>query len=108
MREQHRDHAWFIAFAPVEKPQIAIAVILENAGWGAKAAPLARALSDFYLLRVVPNRLDDEVKGARLTANPLLAGAQSDKAYTIESPYTKLAKQNRQPENNQDKKDYEK
>lgn len=108
LREQHRDHAWFIAFAPVEKPQIAIAVILENAGWGAKAAPLARALSDFYLLRVVPNRLDDEVKGARLTANPLLAGAQSDKAYTIESPYTKLAKQNRQPENNQDKKDYEK
>lgn len=93
LREQHRDHAWFIAFAPVEKPQIAIAVILENAGWGAKAAPLARALSDFYLLRVVPNRLDDEVKGARLTANPLLTGAHgNNRAEVANSPYSKLAK----------------
>lgn len=50
LAEQHRDHAWFISFAPVEKPQIAIAVLLENGGWGASAAPLARALTDFYLL----------------------------------------------------------
>ena len=42
LKLQLRDHAWFIAFAPVEKPQIAIAVILENNGWGATAAPLAR------------------------------------------------------------------
>lgn len=46
---QHRDHAWFIAFAPVEKPKIVIAVILENGGWGSNAAPLARALSDYYI-----------------------------------------------------------
>lgn len=50
LREQHRDHAWFISFAPVDKPEIAIAVILENGGWGANAAPLARSLTDFYLL----------------------------------------------------------
>ncbi|WP_051940344.1 penicillin-binding protein 2 [Stenoxybacter acetivorans] len=50
LAEQHRDHAWFIAFAPVENPQIAVAVILENGGWGATAAPIARSLFDFYLL----------------------------------------------------------
>lgn len=72
LREQHRDHAWFIAFAPVEKPQIAIAVILENAGWGANAAPLARQLSDFYILKLKNNQVDSMVKGARHTANPLL------------------------------------
>lgn len=52
LSERHRDHAWFIAFAPVEKPQIAIAVILENGGWGATAAPIARQLADFYLLQI--------------------------------------------------------
>ena len=52
LKLQLRDHAWFIAFAPVEKPQIAIAVILENNGWGATAAPLARQLADFYLLKL--------------------------------------------------------
>ena len=50
LAEQHRDHAWFISFAPVEQPQIAIAVLLENGGWGATAAPLARSLTDYYLL----------------------------------------------------------
>lgn len=52
LAEQHRDHAWFIAFAPVDKPKIAIAVLLENGGWGANAAPVARSLSDFYLLQL--------------------------------------------------------
>ncbi|WP_107860817.1 penicillin-binding protein 2 [Neisseria weaveri] len=52
LAEQHRDHAWFISFAPLDSPQIAIAVILENGGWGANAAPLARSLSDFYLLKL--------------------------------------------------------
>lgn len=51
LAEQHRDHSWFIAFAPVEKPRIALAVIVENGGWGAAAAaPLAREAIDFYLL----------------------------------------------------------
>lgn len=52
LAEQHRDHAWFISFAPADKPQIAVAVILENGGWGANAAPLARQLTDFYLLQL--------------------------------------------------------
>lgn len=56
LAERHRDHAWFIAFAPVENPKIAIAVILENGGWGATAAPIARQLSDFYLLKILGNK----------------------------------------------------
>jgi penicillin-binding protein 2 len=49
--ERTRDHAWFIAFAPVENPRIAVAVIVENAGQGGlAAAPVARRVFDTYLL----------------------------------------------------------
>jgi len=49
--ERHRDHSLFIAFAPVEQPRIALAVIVENGGWGAAAAaPIARKALDYYLL----------------------------------------------------------
>jgi len=47
---QHRDHALFIAYAPAEKPTIAIAVMVENGGHGGStAAPIARAVLDYYL-----------------------------------------------------------
>lgn len=46
-----RDHALFIAFAPVEEPRIAVAVIAEHAGGGgAVASPIARQVMDQYLL----------------------------------------------------------
>ncbi len=49
--ERHRDHALFIAYAPADKPKIALALIVENAGFGAKAAaPIARQVLDYYLL----------------------------------------------------------
>jgi len=49
--ERMRDHALFIAFAPVEEPRIAVAVIVENGGHGGSvAAPIARAVMDSYLL----------------------------------------------------------
>jgi penicillin-binding protein 2 len=49
--EHLRDHALFIAFAPADKPRIALAVLVENAGFGARAAaPVARQVLDFYLL----------------------------------------------------------
>ena len=49
--ELHRDHALFIAFAPLESPKIALAVVVENAGFGARAAaPIARQVLDYYLL----------------------------------------------------------
>lgn len=62
LREQHRDHAWFISFAPLEKPEIAIAVILENGGWGAYAAPFAREMTDFYMLHVKPQQFSDSLE----------------------------------------------
>jgi len=49
--ERLRDHALFIAYAPVEDPQIAVALIVENEGWGAlQAAPIARTVLDTWLL----------------------------------------------------------
>ncbi|MBN1928484.1 MAG: penicillin-binding protein 2 [Chlorobiaceae bacterium] len=45
-----QDHAWFICFAPVENPKIAIAVLVENAGYGGSiSAPIAREMIDYYL-----------------------------------------------------------
>ncbi|MBW4049999.1 MAG: penicillin-binding protein 2 [Proteobacteria bacterium] len=49
--ERLRDDAWFIAFAPAEAPRIAVAVLVEHAGWGdIAAAPIARKIMDAYLL----------------------------------------------------------
>jgi penicillin-binding protein 2 len=48
--ETLRDHALFIAFAPLEDPQIAVAVIVENGeSGGGTAAPVARIVMDTYL-----------------------------------------------------------
>src|SRR4029078_11698252 len=48
--ERHRDHALFVAYAPAEDPKIAIAMIVENAGFGAQnAAPIARRAFDYWL-----------------------------------------------------------
>jgi penicillin-binding protein 2 len=53
--EEHRDHSLFIAYAPADNPRIAVAVIVENAGFGARAAaPLTRKILDYYLLGKVP------------------------------------------------------
>jgi penicillin-binding protein 2 len=49
---KYKDHSWFIAFAPVDHPKIAIAVIVENGGWGASAAgPIVRQIFDEYLVK---------------------------------------------------------
>ena len=49
--ERLRDHAWFIAYAPADKPTIALAVLVENGGFGAQAAaPIARKVIDQHLL----------------------------------------------------------
>ena len=54
--KQHlRDHALFIAYAPIDKPKIALAVLVENGGFGAQsAAPIARMVLDYYLLGKLP------------------------------------------------------
>ncbi len=51
LEERLRDHALFMAFAPIEEPKIAVSVIVENAGGGSThAAHLARAMTDAWLL----------------------------------------------------------
>jgi penicillin-binding protein 2 len=51
IKKELRDHALFIAFAPADQPKIALAVLVENGGFGAQAAaPIARQVLDYYLL----------------------------------------------------------
>lgn len=58
-----RDHAWFVCYAPYEKPQIAMCVLVENSGFGGTySAPIARKLIRFYLTR---HREEDGVVGTR-------------------------------------------
>jgi len=55
LEERQRKHAWFMAFAPVEAPEIAVAVLVENGGGGSQiAAPVARAVVDAWLLPQAP------------------------------------------------------
>ena len=55
VKKELRDHALFIAFAPADKPTIALAVLVENGGFGAQAAaPIARLVLDYYLLGKLP------------------------------------------------------
>jgi penicillin-binding protein 2 len=56
MEERQRDHSLYIAFAPAQDPQVALAVIVENAGFGAaSAAPIARRVFDYWLLQQYPS-----------------------------------------------------
>jgi penicillin-binding protein 2 len=51
VKKELRDHALFVAFAPADNPKIALAVLVENGGFGAQAAaPIARQVLDYYLL----------------------------------------------------------
>ena len=59
--EYHRDHALFIAYAPAEKPSIALSVLVENGGpGGATAAPIARKVLDYHLLGKEFETIDEE------------------------------------------------
>ncbi|GAD24450.1 penicillin-binding protein 2 [Acidovorax sp. MR-S7] len=59
LAEHQRDHSLFAAFAPVEEPRVAVAVIVENAGFGAAAAaPIVRRVFDYWLLGQYPSAED--------------------------------------------------
>jgi penicillin-binding protein 2 len=59
MEEHQRDHSLYVAFAPLDKPTVALAVIVENAGFGsAHAAPIARRVFDYLLMDQYPNPID--------------------------------------------------
>jgi len=67
-----RDHALFIAFAPVDNPRIALSVLVENGGGGSKiAAPIARKVMDHYFHQV----LDETDEQLILTATDVPLGA---------------------------------
>ena len=57
--EHQRDHALYIAFAPADDPKIALAVVVENAGFGSdSAAPITRRIFDYWLLKQYPSLED--------------------------------------------------
>ena len=59
--ERMRDHALFVAFAPADDPKVALAMVVENAGFGAQnAAPIARRVFDFVITGQYPSQEDIE------------------------------------------------
>ncbi|HIO23490.1 MAG TPA: penicillin-binding protein 2 [Nitrospinaceae bacterium] len=61
-----RDHAWFVAFAPYEKPEVAVSVIIEHGGHGGTtAAPIARKILETYFTHYPPS----ETNRSGLTLN---------------------------------------
>ncbi|MDO9406113.1 MAG: penicillin-binding protein 2 [Polaromonas sp.] len=79
LEEHQRDHAVYMAFAPAADPKIALAVIVENAGWGAGvAAPIARRVFDYVLMGQYPSEED------MLAVQKGLAGAPIGKPRSAE------------------------
>ena len=72
LEEHQRDHALYMAFAPAENPQIALAIVVENAGFGAaQAAPIARRVFDYWLQGDYPSMEDIEASQKGLAASPI-------------------------------------
>ena len=72
MDEFKRDHSLYMAFAPVEQPTIALAVIVENSGFGAAAAaPIARRVFDYALLGQYPSEEDMALTQKGLSSSPV-------------------------------------
>ena len=86
--ERLRDNALFTAFAPADKPRIAIAVVVENAGFGAAiAAPIVRKALDYYLLGKRPGD-QDKPKMLKDAVEPVAAEAQraAESGFNAEPP----------------------
>jgi penicillin-binding protein 2 len=63
--EYQRDHSLYIAFAPIESPTIALAIVVENAGFGSEAAaPITRRVFDYWLAGLWPN--DEDMAATQL------------------------------------------
>jgi penicillin-binding protein 2 len=72
LEEYQRDHSLYVAFAPAEDPKIALAVIVENAGFGAAAAaPIARRVFDYWLMNQYPSEEDLALVRQGKAANPV-------------------------------------
>jgi penicillin-binding protein 2 len=72
LTEHQRDHALYMAFAPADAPRIALAVIVENAGFGAAhAAPIARRVFDYWLQGQYPSKEDIAATQLGQTSRPI-------------------------------------
>jgi penicillin-binding protein 2 len=72
LEEHQRDHSLYIAFAPLEAPRVALAVVVENAGFGATAAaPIARRVFDYLLLDQYPSVEDIALTRQGLSGAPV-------------------------------------
>ncbi|MBF6632312.1 MAG: penicillin-binding protein 2 [Comamonas sp.] len=71
LAEHKRDHSLYISYAPADNPEIAVAVIVENAGFGATgAAPIARRVMDYWLLGHYPSEEDMQATRKGLSGAP--------------------------------------
>ena len=72
LTEHQRDHALYMAFAPADAPRIAVAAVVENAGFGAAhAAPIVRRIFDYWLLDQYPSEQDIAATQKGLTSRPV-------------------------------------
>jgi penicillin-binding protein 2 len=86
LEEHQRDHALYMAFAPAENPQIALAIVVENAGFGAaQAAPIARRVFDYWLLGEYPSVEDIEASQKGLAVTPVGAKRRKEDVQLISS-----------------------
>lgn len=88
--ERLRDHSLFMAYAPMEDPQIALALIVENGGWGTTAAaPIARKVFDFWL---APERVEARrAEGLAIGHQPAVTMEPGDEGMGGESPDAMIA-----------------
>ena len=72
VEERLRDHALFVAYAPAENPKVALALVVENGGFGAQSsAPIARRVFDFVLLGLYPSAEDMEAVRVGQATRPI-------------------------------------
>jgi penicillin-binding protein 2 len=94
LAERLRDHALFVAYAPADHPKIALALVVENGGWGAQAAgPIARRVLDFYLVdRKNPQNEAAAVAAAASATEPVNAPVIGDanKPVAVAAGFTSL------------------
>jgi penicillin-binding protein 2 len=63
--KDERDHAWFVGYAPAEKPEIAFAIVIEHGGHGGTtAAPVARKVLEVFFADRLPKPVDPKAKPA--------------------------------------------
>jgi len=93
--ERLRDHSLFMAYAPMEAPQIAVALIVENGGWGSTvAAPIARNVFDFWL---DPGRVEARRLADLTSDEPNMAMEAGEEGDVGESPDAMVAPEDMPP-----------